>query len=220
MSWLVTIIVLLPLAGALLAVLMPREEVGVARAIGLSTSAVTFLVSLGLLAGFDPQHAGFQLEKSLVWVESLGIRYHVGIDGISLWLVLLTTFLTPITLLSATSAVTKNVREFVVSMLLLETGMLGTFVALDLALFYVFWELMLIPMYFIIGVWGGDRRMYAAIKFVIYTMSGSLLMLVAILYLCVQHHDLAGVWSFDYEDLARVVLPHRGQLFAFLAFGL
>src|SRR5262249_46718268 len=148
------------------------------------------------------------------------IRYHIGIDGISLWLVLLTTFLTPITLLSATHAVSKKVREFVISMLLLETGMLGTFVALDLFLFYVFWELMLIPMYFIIGIWGGDRRVYASIKFVIYTMVGSLLMLVAIVYLYAKYHEVSGTWSFDYTDISRLVVSTPAQFLCFLAFGL
>jgi NADH-quinone oxidoreductase subunit M len=220
MSWLLSLVIFLPLAGALVALLIPREEAGIARAIGFTASLLTFLVSLVLLGAFEPGQAGFQLEQSVVWVESLGLRYHVGVDGISLWLVLLTTFLTPITLLSAQRSVAKKVREFVVAMLLLETGMLGAFLALDMFLFYVFWEVMLIPMYFIIGIWGGDRRVYASIKFVIYTMVGSLLMLVAIIYLYAQHKQAGGVWSFEYADLTRLVLPVRAQVFCFLAFGL
>src|SRR5262249_19610701 len=217
---LLTLVVFLPLVGALLGLLIPREEEGLARALGLATSTVTFVASLGLLAGFDAQTAGFQLETNVPWADTVGIRYHIGIDGISLWLVLLTTFLTPITLLSATHAVSKKVREFVISMLLLETGMLGTFVALDLFLFYVFWELMLIPMYFIIGIWGGDRRVYASIKFVIYTMVGSLLMLVAIVYLYAKYHEVSGTWSFDYTDISRLVVSTPAQFLCFLAFGL
>jgi NADH-quinone oxidoreductase subunit M len=217
---LLTTVIFLPLLGALFAVLIPRSEETLARAIGLGTSCVAFIASLGLLSGFEPATAGFQHEVSIYWAESVGIRYHIGIDGISLWLVLLTTFLTPITLLSATHAVTRRVREFVIAILVLETGMLGAFVALDMFLFYTFWEIMLVPMYFLIGIWGGDRRIYASIKFVIYTMVGSLLMLVAIVYLYAKYHELAGVWSFDYADISRVVLDSRGQLLCFLAFGL
>jgi NADH-quinone oxidoreductase subunit M len=216
-----TIVVFLPLVGALLSALMPAEEEGTHRGIGLLAASATFVASLALLLGFDPAQKGFQLEQSNVWVASLGIRYHVGVDGISLWLVLLTTFLVPITLVSSGRAITRKVREFTIALLVLETGMLGAFVALDLFLFYVFWEVMLIPMYFIIGIWGGERRVYASIKFVIYTMVGSLLMLVAILYLYVQYHEVShGTWSFDYADLMRLVLPARAQIFCFLAFGL
>jgi NADH-quinone oxidoreductase subunit M len=134
--------------------------------------------------------------------------------------VLLTTFLMPIVLLSTWGAIHKKVREFCVAMLILETGMVGTFLALDLFFFYVFWEIMLVPMYLIIGIWGGDRRLYASIKFVIYTMVGSLLMLIAIIYLYVQHHEVAKVWSFDYASIARLVLSPREQLLCFLAFAL
>jgi NADH-quinone oxidoreductase subunit M len=221
MNWVLSIVLFLPLLGALVALLIPREEEGIARAIGLVTSTLTFLVSLILLVAFEPGQGGFQLETSIPWAESMGLRYHIGIDGISLWLVLLTTFLTPITLLSAQKSVHAKVREFVIAMLLLETGMLGAFVALDMFLFYVFWELMLIPMYFVIGIWGGDRRLYASIKFVIYTMVGSLLMLVAILYLYSTYHQVSGgKWSFDYNDLSRLVLPAKAQFFCFIAFGL
>src|SRR5262249_46428160 len=152
------------------------------------------------------------------WVRQLGIHYHLAVDGISLFLVLLTTLLVPLTLLSAWGSITRKVREFVVTMLVLETGMVGTFLALDLFLFYVFWEVMLVPMYFIIGAWGGDRRLYASIKFVLYTMVGSLLMLVAIIFLASRHHDLTGAWAFDYFALSRVLLTPREQLFCFVAF--
>ncbi len=187
-------ITLLPLAGAVLTMLVPREEEAIHRGIGLGTAIITFLASLFILPDFDAGKAGFQLEVNKVWVESLGINFHLGIDGISLWLVLLTTFLMPVTLLAPQAIGTRNVRvrDFIVAMLVLEAGMIGAFVALDLFVFYVFWELMLIPMYFIIGIWGGDRRLYASIKFVIYTLVGSLLMLVAILYLYAQYHAVTG----------------------------
>ncbi|MEP6653974.1 MAG: proton-conducting transporter membrane subunit, partial [Myxococcales bacterium] len=176
-------ITLMPLAGALLTMLVPREEEAIHRGIGLGTTIATFLASLFILGDFDAGKAGFQLEVDKVWVQSLGIHFHLGIDGISLWLVMLTTFLMPVTLLAPQAIGTRNirVREFVIAMLALEAGMIGAFLALDMFVFYVFWELMLIPMYFIIGVWGGERRLYASIKFVIYTLVGSLLMLVAIL---------------------------------------
>jgi NADH-quinone oxidoreductase subunit M len=215
-------VTLLPLFGAGLVMLVPREEESIHRGLGLFTSIVTFLVSLLILYGFDPTQAGFQLEVNKVWIEPLGIRFHLGIDGISLWLVLLTTFLVPVTLLSPQAIGIRNirVREFTIAMLALEAGMLGAFVALDLFVFYVFWELMLIPMYFIIGIWGGERRLYAAIKFVIYTLVGSLLMLVAILYLYVQFKSATGHASFDYADLSHLTLPHSAQVLCFGAFAL
>ncbi|MCS6914059.1 MAG: NADH-quinone oxidoreductase subunit M [Myxococcales bacterium] len=220
MSWILTLTTFLPLLGALVCLLLPREEVGLLRGVGLSVALLTFLFSLGILSGFNGQTAGFLHEVDLPWVQALGIRYHLGVDGISLWLVLLTTFLMPVVMLSSWSAIADKVREFTVAALVLETGMIGGFLALDLFLFYVFFEVMLIPMYFIIGVWGGERRLYAAIKFVLYTMVGSLLLLVAILYLYVKVHQATGTWSFAYADMQRLVLSEREQLYCFAAFAL
>jgi len=215
-------ITLLPLFGAGLVMLVPREEEALHRGLGLLFTLATFFVSLLILPDFDATKAGFQLEVDKLWIEPLGIRFHLGIDGISLWLVLLTTFLMPVTLLSPQAIGIRNirVREFIVAMLVLETGMVGAFLALDLFVFYVFWELMLIPMYFIIGVWGGERRLYAAIKFVIYTLIGSLLMLVAILYLYSQWHAVTGSSSFDYTNLSHLSLPYLPQMLCFAAFAL
>jgi NADH-quinone oxidoreductase subunit M len=215
-------VTLLPLFGAALVMLVPREEENIHRGLGLLTSIATFAVSLLILVGFDAGKGGFQLEVDKVWIAPLGIRFHLGVDGISLWLVMLTTLLMPVTLLSPQAIGTRNirVREFTVAMLVLETGMLGAFLALDLFVFYVFWELMLIPMYFIIGIWGGDRRLYAAIKFVIYTLVGSLLMLAAILYLYSQWHAASGGYSFDYTELSHLTLPIVPQLLCFSAFAL
>jgi NADH-quinone oxidoreductase subunit M len=215
-------VTLLPLFGAALVALVPREEEAIHRGLGLFTSIVTFLVSLLILNDFDASQAGFQLEVNRSWIEPLGIRFHLGVDGISLWLVMLTTFLMPLTLLSPQAIGIRNirVREFTIAMLVLETGMIGAFVALDLFVFYVFWELMLIPMYFIIGIWGGERRLYASIKFVIYTLVGSLLMLVAILYLYVQFKQATGRFSFDYTELSHLSLPELPQRLCFLAFAL
>ena len=215
-------VTLLPLFGAALVMLVPKDEEAIHRGLGLLTTIVTFGISLMILNDFDPGNPGFQLEVDKPWIEPLGIRFHLGVDGISLWLVMLTTFLMPVTLLSPQAIGTRNVRvrEFIVAMLVLEAGMIGAFVALDLFVFYVFWELMLIPMYFIIGIWGGERRLYAAIKFVIYTLVGSLLMLVAILYLYTQYKAATGNTSFDYTQLSHLTLPFGPQLACFLAFAL
>src|SRR5436190_11761493 len=215
-------VTLLPLFGAGLVMLVPREEEAIHRGLGLLTALATFAVSLLILPDFDASKAGFQLEVDKLWIEPLGIRFHLGIDGISLWLVLLTTFLMPVTLLSPQAIGIRNirVREFTVAMLVLEAGMLGAFLAMDMFVFYVVWELMVIPMYFIIGIWGGDRRLYAAIKFVIYTLVGSLLMLVAILYLYSQWHAATGSYSFDYTNLSHLTLPIVPQMLCFAAFAL
>jgi NADH-quinone oxidoreductase subunit M len=215
-------VTLLPLAGAILVMLVPREEEAIHRGLGLLTAIVTFAVSLLILSGFDAGQAGFQLEVDKSWIEPLGIHFHLGVDGISLWLVMLTTFLVPLTLLSPQAIGIRNirVREFTAAMLILETGMIGAFLALDLFVFYVFWELMLIPMYFIIGVWGGERRLYASIKFVIYTLVGSLLMLVAILYLYAAWHTATGTYSLDYTQLSHLTLPAGAQMACFAAFAL
>src|SRR5882757_7536682 len=215
-------ITLLPIAGAALVMLIPREEEAIHRGLGFGTALITFLVSLFILGDFDAAQSGFQLQVDKSWIEPLGIHFHLGIDGISLWLVLLTTFLMPLTLLSPQAIGIRNirVREFTIAMLLLEAGMLGAFLAMDLFVFYVFWELMLIPMYFIIGIWGGERRLYASIKFVIYTLVGSLLMLVAILYLYTQFRAATGSFSFDYTALSHLTLPFGPQLACFSAFAL
>ncbi len=213
-----TLVTFLPLFGALLIMLMPREEEGLHRGVALTTALATFITSLFMLSGFDS--SGWNLTVDKEWIASLGIHYKLGVDGISLWLVLLTTFLMPVVLLSTWSAIHKKVRELCIALLVLETGLIGTFLALDLFFFYVFWEVALIPMYLIVGIWGGDHRLYASIKFVLYTMVGSLLMLVAIIYLYVQYHDVTQVWTFDYAALSSLVMTPRQQLVCFLAFGL
>jgi NADH-quinone oxidoreductase subunit M len=211
LSW----IVFLPLIGAVLMMLVPKDRPLWARWLAMIVSTMTFLVSLKLLGGFRAD-ASMQFEENVLWIRTFGIRYHLGIDGISLFLVLLTTFLTPIVVLSSWSGIHERVRAFHGMMLLLETGMIGAFVALDLFVFYIFWELMLIPMYVLIGVWGGPRRIYAAVKFVLYTIVGSLLMLIAILYLYKQ----TGSRSFDLVDFRQLVLTPGQQWWLFAAFGL
>jgi NADH-quinone oxidoreductase subunit M len=212
---LLTALVFLPVAGAILVALVPKDAVRAHKLIGLGLALAVFLVSLVLVRDFQPQ-AGMQFEVTRSWLPSLGISYHVGVDGISMWLVILTTFLTPIALLGSWSSITDRVREFNVFMLLLEAGMIGVFVSLDLFLFYVFWEAMLIPMYFLIGIWGHDRRIYAAVKFFLYTMAGSVLMLVAFLVL----YRAAGLQTFDLSALAARPVAPALQMWLFAAFAL
>ncbi len=219
-AFVLPLILALPVLGAIFVMVTPKAETSLQRGIGLATSGITFLVSLLMLAYFDDKKAGFQLVADSSWVGPLGIHFKTGVDGIALWLVLLTTFLTPLTLLAATKTIEKHVREFVAAMLILEAGMLGAFVALDVFVFYVFWEVMLIPMYLLIGIWGGQRRLYAAIKFVLYTMVGSLLMLVAIFYVYVKYAQVTGVYTTDLAELTKLVLPHSAQVWCFLAFAL
>jgi NADH-quinone oxidoreductase subunit M len=218
---LLTVVTFLPAAGALLLALVPRRSEGLLRAGGLAVTLATFALALPLYFRFDPGSADYQFQEQAAWMPSLGVGYHLGIDGISLLLVLLTTFLTPLALASAWRAIDDRAKEFVVTMLVLETGMVGVFVSLDLFLFYVFWEAMLVPMYLIIGVWGGPSRVYAAVKFVLYTIAGSLLMLVAILFLYFQHGAATGTFTFDLPTLARWVVPTGpAQTLMFLAFAL
>jgi NADH-quinone oxidoreductase subunit M len=193
---LLSLLVFLPALGAVALLLLPRQAEGLHKLVGLAVSSGVFLLSLLLVVRFQAV-AGMQFEERCDWFPSYGISYHVGIDGISYWLIILTTFLTPLALLGSWSSIHERVREFNVFMLLLETGMLGVFVALDLFLFYVFWEAMLIPMYFLIGIWGHDRRIYAALKFFLYTMAGSALMLVAFIVI----YRVAGLSSFDIPKL-------------------
>jgi NADH-quinone oxidoreductase subunit M len=213
---LLTIVILLPMLGALMVLVVPDGRV--ARGVALWTSIAAFLTSLLLLRGFDAA-APFQWEVSVPWVESLGIHYHVGVDGVSLLLVLLTTFLMPLVILSTNRTITTRIKEFSLALMVLETAMLGTFAALDMVLFYVFWELMLIPMFLIIGIWGSENRVYAAVKFFLYTMLGSMPMLVAILYMYWQTGD-AGTRTFDYPAYLALNLAPQVQFWLFLAFGL
>jgi NADH-quinone oxidoreductase subunit M len=218
---LLTAVTFFPALGALVLLFVPRRIGAVFKVGGLVVSLLAFLLSVSLFVGFDGDVAGFQFEEARAWMPGFGISYHLGIDGISLLLVLLTTFLTPVALASAWSAIETRWKEFAVTLLILETGMLGVFVSLDLFLFYVFWEAMLIPMYVIIGVWGGANRIYAAVKFVLYTMVGSVLMLVAILALYAQHGAATGTYTFDLPVLARwVIPPGLAQNLMFLAFAL
>jgi len=217
---LLTSIVFLPTAGAALLLLFPESAAREAKWFAFSVSVLELVVSIPLWTRFDVSARGFQFAETASWIPSIGVSYAVGIDGISLVLILLTTLLTPVSLLYSVSHVEKSVRAFSIAFLLLETGMIGSLAALDLALFYVFWEVMLVPMYFIIGIWGGARRIYAAMKFFLFTMAGSLLMFLAILYLAARHRVATGAWSFLLADLVRLDFPASTQALLFFAFAL
>lgn len=191
------------------------------RWIAMGFSLVTFLLSLGIVYGFDTNKSEAQLVTRVSWIADLGVNYHTGVDGVSLWLVLLSTFMVPGAIMASFS-IERRVREFMIFMLLLETGMIGVFVSLDLFLFYLFWEIVLIPMYFMIGIYGGEMRVYAAVKFVVYTVVGSLLMLGAIIAL----YYLNGGTTFDIVEITRnvqagkLVIPRNIQWYLWGAFAL
>jgi NADH-quinone oxidoreductase subunit M len=209
------LVTLFPLVGVLLLLFMKQEQKKAIRWTALIVSLITFFISIWVLYQFDASNPDLQMVINLPWIEIAGwqISYQLGIDGLSILLVLLTTFLTPIALLSTWTAVEDRVKDFMIFFLLLEVGMLGVFLAQDLFLFYVFWEFTLVPMYFLIGIWGGAERMYAAVKFFLYTMTGSVLMLLAILWLGIYQG------SFSVPDLIQMGgIPGQVQIWLFLAF--
>lgn len=215
-----TYLLFTPLVGAIILLFFKAENEKAIKYFGLAVSIIAFLISLFIYFNFNSESGDFQFIHKFKWIDSLNIFYQVGIDGMSLLLVLLTTFITPITLLSSWKGINKKVKEFTFFMLLLEVGVLGVFISLDLFLFYVFWELMLIPMYFIIGIWGGQERIYAAVKFFIYTMAGSLLMLVAIIWLAIHASNYLGGFTTNLIDLYTVapLFSHDIQVYLFIAF--
>ncbi len=216
-----SLLIFFPLLGAVILIFINKENAGSLRGVTLVFSLIEFVISLPLFFGFDPKMAAMQFAEDYWWVQSYGISYKLGIDGISLLLVMLTTFLTVLCILCSWKAITFRVKEFMISFLFLETGMIGALVALDLILFYVFWEVMLIPMYLLIGVWGDPkRRIYAAIKFFLFTMAGSVLMLVAILALYFINQKATGIATFDVIELYKSGIPVGTQYWLFGAFAL
>ena len=216
---LLSLLIIFPLFAAFVIAFIPRQATNTLRATSVVFMLLELVASLWLFDG-DYTTAAYQFVEQYEWIPALGISYKVGIDGISLWLVMLTTLLTPLALYASWLSVDTKIKEFAVAFLLLEAAMIGTFLALDLFLFYIFWELMLVPMYLIVGIWGGPERVYAAVKFFLYTLVGSLLMLVALLYVVGLYEDLTGIYSFDLEQLNRVVIPYGAQLWLFAAFAL
>src|SRR4030043_58273 len=216
-----SLLIFFPIVGAIILLFINKEKAGTIRVVTLIFSIIEFFISLPLFFAFDNTTAAMQFVEDWWWIQSYGVSYKLGIDGISLLLVLLTTFLTVLCILCSWRAITFRVKEYMVSFLFLETGMIGALVALDLILFYVFWEMMLIPMYLLIGVWGSpQRRVYAAVKFFLFTMAGSVLMLVAILVLYFINLKATGTPSFDVLELYKLGIPVQTQYWLFGAFAL
>ena len=208
---LLSIVLLTPMAGLLVLLFIPSKSKDLIRIWANLAGFAGFLVSLPLVSRFQSGVAGFQFEERAEWIPTLGAHYHLGMDGISLLLVMLTTVMGFLSILSSWSAVQDRTKEYYAMFLLLQTGMIGVFISLDFFLFYIFWELVLVPMYFIIGVWGGPRKLYAAIKFFLYTLAGSVLMLLGILTLYFQHHAQFGFYTFEIADLMKTTLPMGWQ---------
>jgi NADH-quinone oxidoreductase subunit M len=222
-SYLLSVLTFLPVAGTLALLLLRDDDHLWIRRLAMTTAVVEFVLSLLLLRGFDLHSTGYQWEEFRAWIPQPPIHYHLGVDGLSLFLIFLTTLLTPISILSSWKSIDQRVKGFFISLLVLETGVVGVFVSLDLFLFFLFWEVMLIPMYFLIGIWGHGRRVYAALKFVLYTMFGSILMLVAILWL----YRITAVSAYPTFDVSQiqgllsngtVTMPLRTEYLLFGAF--
>lgn len=211
----ISITLFIPLIGAIFLGLVPKEHFRTHRILAFIFTLATFFVSLSIWINHNESLPGFQMVEDYAWL-GIGARYTVGVDGINILLFMLTSFLMPITILSTFSAVKDHVKEFYIALLLLETSMLGTLVAIDMLLFYVFWEFMLIPMYLLIGIWGGEKRIYAALKFFLFTFIGSVFMLVGIIYLHIKTQSS----SFAYLDFLEITLSRNEQTWLFLAFGL
>ena len=213
-----TLITFLPIIGAILLAFFPKENEGAIKQTALAVAAADFLLSLSLWTNFDDSTHNMQFGLNISWIESWGINYHIGLDGISLLLYVMTTFLTMLCII-ASWEVKKHIREYMMAMLALSTGMLGVFISLDLFMFYVFWEFQLVPMNIIVGVWGGPRRIYAAVKFFIYTAVGSLLMLVAIIWIYFHIKQTTGVATADILFITEhISAPLDTQKWLWLAF--
>jgi len=207
-----SLITYIPLAGAILLLFVGRERLGVIRNLAFISSLASFAVSLLLPSYYDQSTAAVQFVEQMKWIPSIGVTYFFGLDGISLWLVMLTTFLSPIAVLCSYESIKHRTKEYYIFLLILETGMLGVFVSLDFFLFYVFWEVMLVPMYFLIGVWGSDRRLYSAIKFFLFTLFGSVVMLLGILAVYFYAGAQLGHYTFDVLELMKVAYPNTSVI--------
>ena len=218
MTHLLSFVLFTPLAGALLLMLVPKENVNGIRWFANVVALIGFVISIPLWFLYSPQNPDFQLIERAPWIPSVGADYFLGVDGFSVLLILLTTMMGFIAVLSSWTAITERVKEYYIFLLVLQTGMLGAFMALDFLLFFLFWEVMLVPMYFLIGIWGSDRRLYSAIKFFLYTLVGSVVMLLGILALYFYNHSVTGVYTFDITQFHRLNVPFNLQWWVFLAF--
>ena len=212
-----SVLVFGPVVGALVLALLPPARVRLVRGFSLAVTLAIFAVSLGLWRGFVPR-GGFQFVERLSWIPVLGAEYHLGIDGLSLLLVMLTALLGPVVVLFSIEHLRVREKAYYASLLFLQAGLTGVFVAIDLMLFYIFWEAMLIPMFLLIGIWGGPRRIYASVKFFLYTLAGSLLMLAAMLAVYLHHGARTGIYTFDLLQLTQITYPPQVQIWAFLGF--
>jgi NADH-quinone oxidoreductase subunit M len=217
---LLSVVLYLPLIGIAILIALARGNDAMVRRVSLAVMTLQFLLTAILYAHFDNAATGLQFETRLPWIAAWGVYYHIGLDGMSILLVALTAFLGPLVVAGAFTAITKDVKLFYAMVFLIQFAMMGTFVAQDLFLFYLFWEAMLIPMFLIIGIWGGERRIYATIKFFLYTAFGSILMLAAVIYLVWSLQQSSGVTSFAFMDLYKAQLPLPTQLVLLAAFGL
>ena len=211
-------ILFLPLAGALVLMCIPARQEKVIKWLANLLMLAGFVISLPLWWSFNIQDPAFQFTERAPWIPSIGASYFLGVDGFSALMVLLTTLVGVIATLSSWTAIHERIKEYYVFLLILQTGMLGAFMALDFLLFFLFWEVMLVPMYFLIGIWGSDRRLYSAIKFFLYTLVGSVVMLLGIIALYFHHHAVTGVYSFDVTEYYRLQIPYTLQWWCFLAF--
>jgi NADH-quinone oxidoreductase subunit M len=218
MSHYLSIILFTPLAGALVLLLVDKQNVNAIRWIANLVALAGFLISVPLWFWYNPGSADFQFVERFPWIPSVGAEYFLGVDGLSALLILLTTMMGSIAILSSWTAITERVKEYYIFLLVLQTGMLGAFMALDFLLFFLFWEVMLVPMYFLIGIWGSANRLYSAIKFFLYTLVGSVVMLLGILALYFYNHTLTGVYTFDVTQFHRLNIPFELQWWIFLAF--
>ncbi len=216
-KYLLSILIFFPLASAVLLLFINKKNEGILRYLSTFLSLVEFIFSIYLFVYFKPDTYKFQFVEKFHWIPSFGASYYLGIDGVSLFLVLLTTLLTFVSLISSYRYIREHVKEFVILMLLLETFMIGTFVSLDVLLFYLFWEFMLVPMYFIIGMWGTGKRVYAAVKFFLYTLSGSLMMLFGFIYIYILHYEQTGNFTFNIVKLYNTHIPLGLQIILFIA---
>jgi NADH-quinone oxidoreductase subunit M len=217
MAHLLTLILFTPLAGALVLLFVPRAQEQAIRWIAAIVAILGFVISLPLWFRYDFGATGWQFAERAEWIPSIGASYYLGVDGYSALLILLTTLIGAIAVLCSWSGITERVKEYYVSLLILQTGLLGAFMALDFLLFFLFWEVMLVPMYFLIGIWGAGRRLYSAIKFFLYTLVGSVVMLLGILALYFFHHSATGTYTFDVTQLQQLAIPLALQKWIFLA---
>ncbi len=213
MDNILTVLLLFPLLAGFLGTIVHKDSI---RVYGIAVATIEFLLSLWLWLSFDNNVAGFQFVKQLALVPDFGISYYVGVDGISLFIVIMSTLMTLIGIISL--SIKKNIKNMIITLLFLEVALIGVFISLDVIMFYLFWEFSLVPMFYIIGAWGGEKRLYASIKFFLYTFAGSLVMLVGMLYVAYIYHSVSGVWSFSVTDWYALVLPINVEKWLFWAF--